>query len=163
MPPLNPSADQANDHLSILDDVILRPFPDKEGRPDANGQWGGPGFHLAVLRESQDFWEDRSTEIVDAAEGELAADLAALAVVLTARWGAPQTIDLRPYLGLDDPGYPGNEAPEPLSYLSNVAMDMQVWRVPSAGRWLGLTIGQGDRELPFELLAAVGESSAPPR
>ncbi|MEU9974277.1 hypothetical protein [Streptomyces sp. NPDC051014] len=163
MPPRNPSADHTDDQLSILDGLIHRPFPDEEGRPDANGQWGGPGFHLAVLRESQDFWEDRSTEIVDAAEEELAADLAAPAVVLTGRWGAPEAIDLRPYLGLDDPDYPGNEAPEPLSYLCNVAVDMRVWRVPTAGRWLGLTIGQGDRELPFELLAAVGESPAFPR
>ncbi|MEV7324611.1 hypothetical protein [Streptomyces sp. NPDC093970] len=163
MPSQNPSADRADDHLSIVDGLILRPFPDEEGRPSANGQWGGPGFHLAVLRESRDFWEDRSTEIVDAAEGALAADLAALAVVLTGRWGAPEVVDLWPCLGLDDPGYPGNEAPEPFSYLCNVAVDMQVWRVPSAGRWLGLTIGQGDREFPFELLATVGESSAFPR
>jgi hypothetical protein len=32
---------------------------------------------------------------------------------------------------------------------------MQVWLHPESGRWLALTIGQGDKELPLELLAAV--------
>jgi hypothetical protein len=36
---------------------------------------------------------------------------------------------------------------------------MQMWQVPSTGRWLGLTIGQADREFPFELLAAIGETA----
>jgi hypothetical protein len=38
---------------------------------------------------------------------------------------------------------------------------MQVWRHPASGRWLALAIGQGDKELPLELLAAVGETPAP--
>jgi hypothetical protein len=55
------------------------------------------------------------------------------------------------------------EAPEPLGLLCMLAGSMQMWQVPSTGRWLGLTIGQVDRELPFELLAAVGEASTLPK
>jgi hypothetical protein len=40
---------------------------------------------------------------------------------------------------------------------------MQMRQVPSTDRWLGLTIGQVDRELPFQLLAAVGENSTLPK
>ncbi|TGB16084.1 hypothetical protein [Streptomyces sp. MZ04] len=73
-------------------------------------------------------------------------------------------VDLWPYLGLDDPDYPDiEEAPEPLGSLSMLAGSMRTWQVPSTGRWLGLAIGQVDRELPFELLAAVSEASTPPK
>jgi hypothetical protein len=68
-----------------------------------------------------------------------------------------------PYLGLDSPDYPDIEAPEPLNFLCNLAGSMQVWQMPSTGRWLGLTIGQVDRELPLELLVAVGEASTFPK
>ncbi|MFD5437343.1 hypothetical protein ACFWJ4_34995 [Kitasatospora sp. NPDC127067] len=35
-------------------------------------------------------------------------------------------------------------------------------QLPSSCRWLALAIGQADRELPFELLAAIGEASSLP-
>ena len=95
---------------------------------------------------------------------ELEVNLTAVADVLTERWGDPITVDLWPYLGLDDPDYPNTEpAPEPLSSLCGLAVSMLAWRIPSAGRWLGLTIGQVDTEFPFELLAAVGEESSFPQ
>jgi hypothetical protein len=145
--------------LSIIDNLSSLPFPEVEGRPGPDGQWGGPGFHLAVLRESRDFWEDRSTEIVEAAEQELEANLAALAAILTKRWGAPEAVDLWPYLGLDDPD-PDVTTREPLSFLCSVAGTMQVWRLPNSEQWLGLAIGQADPEWQFQLLAAVGEASS---
>ncbi|MEU6589919.1 hypothetical protein ABZ923_11985 [Streptomyces sp. NPDC046881] len=37
---------------------------------------------------------------------------------------------------------------------------MSVGLRPEAGRWLALAVGQGDEESPFELLAAVGETTA---
>ncbi|MEU8924587.1 hypothetical protein AB0D10_27200 [Kitasatospora sp. NPDC048545] len=116
---------------------------------------------MAVLRESQDFWDDRSEEIVEAAEQGLEADLAALTAVLADRWGDPATVDLWPYLGFDNPD-PEFVAPEPLGFLCNVAGSMRVWRLRPSGRWLALAIGQADRELPFELIAAVGEASLLP-
>ncbi|MFF2747451.1 hypothetical protein ACFVVA_18115 [Kitasatospora sp. NPDC058048] len=115
-----------------------------------------------MLRESRDFWDDRSEETVEAAERELEADLLALAAVLADRWGDPATVDLWPYLGFDDPD-PASAAPEPLGFLCNVAATMRVWWPPSGGRWLALAVGQADPEFPFELLAAVGEESSLPR
>ncbi|WP_426570288.1 hypothetical protein [Streptomyces canus] len=102
-------------------------------------------------------------ETVTAAEEELEADLTALVTVLAERWGSPTVVDLWPYLGLDNPDGPDIEAPEPLGSLCNLAGSMQMWQLPSTGRWLGLTIGQVDREFPFELLAAVGETSTLPK
>ncbi len=64
---------------------------------------------------------------------------------------------------VDDPdGQDTDEAPEPLASLCRVAGRLQLWQVPSAGRRLGLTIGQADREFPYELLAAVADSSTLP-
>jgi hypothetical protein len=159
MPPQHQSAGSADEQLSIIDKLSSLPFPEVEGRPGPDGQWGGPGFHLAVLRESRDFWGDRSTEIVEAAEQELEADLAALAVILTKRWGAPEAVDLLPYLGLDDPD-PDVTTREPLGFLCSVAGSMQMWRLPNSERWIGLAIGQADPEWQFQLLAAVGEASS---
>ncbi|MFE7392377.1 hypothetical protein [Streptomyces sp. NPDC057582] len=159
MSPQRQSASSSDERLSIIDSLSALPFLDEEGRPGMGGQWGGPGFHLAVLRESQDFWEDRSNEIVEPAERELEADLAGLAAVLTGRWGAPETIDLWPYLGFDNPD-PDFRAREPLAFLCGVAGNMRVWRLPNSERWIGLALGQADPEWPFQLLAAVGEAAS---
>jgi hypothetical protein len=93
----------------------------------------------------------------------LEADLTALVTVLTGRWGSPTMVDLWPYLGLDNPDCSDIEPPEPLGSLCKPAGGMQMWQVPSIDRWLGLTIGQVDREFPFELLVAVGEASTLPK
>ncbi|MGW3912980.1 hypothetical protein ACWEBX_15860 [Streptomyces sp. NPDC005070] len=164
MPPRNQPANSTADQLSIIDTLITQQFPERKGDTKTEHGWGGAGFHIAILRATQDFWEDRSPEVVDPAVQELEADLTAVADALTERWGDPNAVDLWPYLGLDDPDYPNTEpAPEPLSSLCGLAVNMLAWRIPSTGRWLGLTIGQADREFPFELLAAVGEESSFPR
>lgn len=159
MPPQHQPAGPADEQLSVIDSLSSLPFSEEEGRVGADSHWGGPGFHLAVLRESRDFWEDRSTEIVEAAERELEANLAALAFILTERWGASEAVDLWPYLGLDEPD-PDVTTREPLSFLCGVAGSMQMWRLPNSERWVGLAIGQADAEWQFQLLAAVGEASS---
>lgn len=150
-----------NDQLSVIGRLSALPFPDQEEQQGDGERWSGPGYHLAVLRESQDFWEDRSAETVEAAEQALEGDLAVLAVVLTDRWAEPETVDLWPYLGFDSPD-PDFVAPEPLNFLCGVAGSMQVWRPAATGRWLALTIGQADPEFPLQLLAAFGEASSLP-
>lgn len=150
-----------NDRLSVIDRLVALPFSRTEQKPGADGRWGGPGYHLAVLQESQDFWQDRGEEIVEAAEQEIEAELTRLSGVLTGRWGEPEAVELWPYLGLDSPD-PDFVAPEPLGFLSGVAGDMRVWRLRSSDRWVALAVGQADREWPFHLLAAVGEASTPP-
>ncbi|MBM9439366.1 hypothetical protein [Actinacidiphila bryophytorum] len=64
MPPQPQSPGTCDEQLAVVDGRIARPFPDEHGRPGASSRWSGHGFHLAVLRENQDVWEDRSTEAV---------------------------------------------------------------------------------------------------
>ncbi|MFJ4313725.1 hypothetical protein ACIP46_00320 [Streptomyces lavendulae] len=149
------------------------PFPRQEER--AGDRWGGPGHHLVVLVESQDFWEGRATELVEEAEQGVEADRAALAQLLTRRWGAPAAMDLNPF---QDSGGTGTatgtstdadtglgfdaEEPEPFGFLSGVTSEVWVWRPDGSDRWVGLAVGQADPEWPLQLLAAFGESSALP-
>lgn len=153
------SAGSTDDQLAVVDSLAALPFPERETRPGRDGTWGGPGHHLAVLRESQDFWDDRGEELVEAAEREVEADRDALAAVLTGRWGEHETVDLWPYLSIDNPD-PGFVADEPLRFLCGVAGEMRMWRLPDSDRWVALAIGQADREWPIMLLAAVGRASA---
>jgi hypothetical protein len=69
----------------------------------------------------------------------------------------PLVVDLWPCLRA---GCEGEEVPEPLDSLSQQAVSMQAWPLRDRGRWLALTIGQQDKELPLELLAAVGRPTA---
>ncbi|MEV4177265.1 hypothetical protein [Nonomuraea sp. NPDC049709] len=108
-----------------------------------------------VLQASQDFWDDRGEETVEAAEQEIDTAFQKLVAALTARWGSPETVDLEPYLWTEDP------APEPINELCQISGQMLVWRRPDAGRWVALAIGQADREFPIELLAAVGAAPVP--
>ncbi|MFI7005604.1 hypothetical protein [Streptomyces sp. NPDC050145] len=141
--------------LSAVDRLAALPFPPEATRP-VDGRWGGPGHHLAVLRESRDFWDDRDTGTVEAAEREIEAAHTALAAQLTGRWGAPGEIDLWPYVEADGP------VPEPMSFLSGMAGSVQVWHLPDSDRWIGLAVGQADPEWPVQLLLAVGETAALP-
>ncbi|WP_344323114.1 hypothetical protein, partial [Kitasatospora putterlickiae] len=144
-----------SDALARIDELYALPFPEREGW--YGPRWSGPDHHVAVLRESRDFWEDRSEEVVAAAERDIADALARVTAALTARWGAPVPVELSPYFGVDpyDPGY---VAPEPAGFLAQNAPAMQVWRPdgPDA-RWLALAVGQADPEFPVQLFLAVGE------
>jgi hypothetical protein len=149
------SSAAAEGYIFLIDELLARPFPAVNYR-DGTG-CGGPGHHLRILRASQDFWEDHDGEAAREAEADLQADLGALMAMLTARWGEPLTVDLWQYLRA---GLEGDVVPEPVNSLCQLAGSMRVWPHPESGRWLALTIGQGDKELPLELLVAVGETSA---
>ncbi|MFE1950263.1 hypothetical protein ACFW9D_07310 [Streptomyces sp. NPDC059524] len=142
--------------LSVVDRLSVLPFPAGRTRPSEEDVWGGPGHHLAVLRESRDFWDSRDEEIVEAAEQEIESAHTALAARLTGRWGAPHAIELWPYLETDGP------VPEPMGFLSCMAGSVQVWRLPATDRWIGLAVGQADPEWPIQLLLAVGETAVLP-
>ncbi|WP_329299725.1 hypothetical protein OG410_15750 [Streptomyces sp. NBC_00659] len=164
MPLQNQPAGSTREQLSIIDTLITQPFPEGKGDMKTELGWGGAGFHIAILRATQDFWGDRTPGDSEAALQELEVELTAVAAVLSKRWGDPTTVDLWPYLGLDDPDYPDTEpVPEPLFSLCGLAVSMLAWRIPSTDRWLGLMIGQVDTEFPFELLASVGEEASFPR
>ncbi|MEU8150918.1 hypothetical protein [Nonomuraea sp. NPDC048901] len=141
------------DQCAIIKDLLSLPFPQERAR--VGNRSSGPGYHMRVLQASQDFWDDRSEETVEAAEEVIDTAYRELETTLTARWGSPETVDLEPYLWAEDP------APEPIDELCQLSGQMLVWRRPEAGRWVALAIGQADREFPIELLAAVGALSAP--
>ncbi|MFJ6938285.1 hypothetical protein [Streptomyces sp. NPDC101132] len=157
---LFPSGASTARRLARVDVLAALAFPAEECRAAAAQGWSGPGYHCEVLHESRDFWESRAEELVEAAEREVEDARAALAAVLTARWGPARAVDLWPYVGSDrsDPGY---RAPEPLSLLSGLCAGLEVWRPPGTGRWVGLAVGQADPEFPVQLLAAVGEAELP--
>lgn len=137
-----------DDRLKVIDEVLAAPFP--EARTETGEQrWGGPGYHWCVLKASGDFWDDRSEEVVEAAEEEIEAAHDALVTALRERWGDPREVDLTPFLMAEEP------VPDPQGLLCNLAGGMLVWPRPD-GRWLAIAIGQADREFPIMLLAAVG-------
>ncbi|MEV4808156.1 hypothetical protein AB0K18_49930 [Nonomuraea sp. NPDC049421] len=148
------------DRLAAIDRLLACPFPSEEeqGAPADKGYEGyrssGPHSHLCFLKASQDFWDDRSEDVVEGAEKEIAAAFEEVAVALTSRWGRPEVVDLWP--GLGDESSP---VPEPVNELRNYSGTMSVW-YPGAGRWVALAVGQADPEFPVLLLAAIGETSS---
>ncbi|WP_200827162.1 hypothetical protein [Thermomonospora echinospora] len=153
---MKPEPVGAQERLALLDRLLTLPF--REDEPLDDDHSAGPDHHLYALLASQDFWEDRSEEVVEAAQEEIDAAHRALAEAMTARWGKPETVDLWPYLerALDETA----PVPEPIGTLCGLSGEMQVWRRPETGRWVALAVGQADPEFPIELLAAVGEIPA---
>ncbi|BDH13037.1 hypothetical protein [Streptomyces hygroscopicus] len=136
-------------YLTVIDHWRLRDFPAAPGRSALVES--GPGFHIAGLRVSQEFWDADLAEVAEAAE-EFEAELTALVQALSLRWGEPEVMDLADHLERSARGIP---VPPPLDTLCGYVPRMYGWRVQS--RWIGVGVGQGDRELPFQLLVAVGE------
>jgi hypothetical protein len=145
------------DQLAAVVGLLTLPFPETESRDDS--RHSGPGHHVLVVRASRDFWDDPEIEVVHAAHREIEADFRALVDALTVRWGHPEIVDLWSYQKAVGHGRP---LPKPIDELCMSTGSLHVWQHPEAGRWIALTIGQDDKELPFELLAAVGEASASP-
>ncbi|MER7672817.1 hypothetical protein ABTY61_30795 [Kitasatospora sp. NPDC096128] len=151
----------ASAHLARVDELLAdpRPFPPRD--TDHATGCGGPGWRIEELYVSRQFWDDEYGEARER-EYELAeARLDALAGVFTARWGSPYTVDLFPYLrAACDGEEPGCEAPAPVTLLSWTAVTLHVWPLPG-GRWLGLSVGQEDKELPVVLSAVLCDGPAP--
>ncbi|MEW1748630.1 hypothetical protein ACIQU1_09495 [Streptomyces angustmyceticus] len=137
-------------YLGTIDRLRLREFPAVPGRSAMVES--GPGFHIAGLRVSQEFWDADPAEVTEAAE-DFEAELTALAAALSLRWGEPRTIELAGHLERTARGLPVRP---PLDTLCGYVPRMHGWRVQ--GRWIGVGVGQGGPELPFQLLAAVGEA-----
>ncbi|WP_327153350.1 hypothetical protein [Streptomyces tubercidicus] len=138
-----------DEHLTLIDRLRLREFPAVPGR--SGMVESGPGYHIAGLRVSEEFWDADAVEVAEAEE-EFTAELTALVHALSLRWGAPETVDLTAQL---ERSAQGLSVRPPLDTLCGYVPRMHGWRVQ--GRWIGVGVGQGARELPFQLVAAIGE------
>ncbi|MDG4862258.1 hypothetical protein P8605_29355 [Streptomyces sp. T-3] len=132
-------------HLATIDLLRTREFPEGRGRSSATA-WG-PGYVIEELLTSEDFWDEDLT-LVEEAEEQYDAELTALALVLTERWGPPEPVSL---WSLAVRSASGEDIPEPWSELSMSVATLQLWQ--RDGRWIALGVGQQDREMPFQLLA----------
>lgn len=158
------------EHLAAIDLLRSRDFPAEHGRSPSGV--GGPGYHIAELLTSGDFWEDDGTQW-EATADQYDAERDGLSVLLAERWGAPQIFSLASLFeraqgddfGDGDGGLgdgdddSGEDIPEPWGSLSSSVPDLHLWQVD--GRWIALGVSQWDKELPFQLLAVVTEIDPP--
>ncbi|MET8680351.1 hypothetical protein ABZW18_22900 [Streptomyces sp. NPDC004647] len=136
-------------HLATIDLLRARPFPSRRGR--AALVESGPGFHIAGLRVSEEFWDADPTRVLEVQE-EFESELRVLVQTLTRRWGEPEVLQLLDHLERSAMGRP---VPAPLDTLCGYVPELYAWRIDN--RWVGLGLGQGGRELPFQLVVAIGE------
>ncbi|MER6444134.1 hypothetical protein [Streptomyces venezuelae] len=146
--------------LPVIDELLAQPFP-AAATTDDTGH-AGPDHKVRDLRISQDFWDDEDGQAWDQAHADLEACLDDLTHTLTTRWGDPLAVDLWAWLtaGLNG-DLNGQEVSEPVAYLSQNAMNMRAWQLPGGAHWLGLALGQADKELPLVLYAAIGTGPVP--
>ncbi|MBR7832076.1 hypothetical protein KDL01_02330 [Actinospica durhamensis] len=137
--------------IDAIEDALIQPFPTRMQRHEAGSST--PSHHELILQCSEEFWEERSAEVFEAAEAEVEKGRQELSRQLAVRWGGPETLDLERYF---QPAMDGL-LPEPLAYLGIYALHAFVWCRPEAGRWLALAIVKHDTELAYELVAVVGE------
>ncbi|MFJ3307743.1 hypothetical protein ACIPSA_32580 [Streptomyces sp. NPDC086549] len=141
--------------LALIESLCAQEFPAAYGRTE-HGE-SGPGYHIAALRTSGDFWEGDGTEREET-EAQYEADRDGLGERLTERWGPPQAFSLYSVL---ERAMDGEDMAEPWGVLSNHVPDVQLWRSAESGRWVALGVSQWDKELPFQLLAVVTETDPP--
>ncbi|MQY37153.1 hypothetical protein SRB17_51570 [Streptomyces sp. RB17] len=141
--------------LTVIDLLCAREFPAEHSRTE-HGE-SGPGFHIAALQTSGESWDGDGSEREETA-AQVDADRVGLAERLIERWGLPQHFSLYSVL---ERGTDGEDIEEPWAGLSGHVPDVQLWRAPDAGRWVGLGVSQWDEELPFQLLGIVTETDPP--
>ncbi|MFD9116205.1 hypothetical protein [Streptomyces bottropensis] len=142
-------------HLAVIDRLCSEAFPAERGRSDVGE--AGPGYHVAELATSADFWEDDGTRREETEE-QYEADRDALAERLAERWGAPSVFSLWSVL---DRSMEGEEIPGPWATLSHHVPDVHLWQADGHGRWVALGVSQWDKELPFQLVALITEIDPP--
>ncbi|MFB7593267.1 hypothetical protein [Streptomyces sp. NPDC056160] len=141
--------------LAVIDRLCSEGFPAEPARTDVGA--AGPGFLMAELETSEDFWEDDGTRWQETAD-QFVCDQDGLAERLTERWGRPQAVSL---YSVFERATRGEETAEPWVSLSGHVPDVQLWRAPGTGRWIALGVSQWDEELPFQLLAVVTDTDPP--
>ncbi len=142
-------------YLSVIDLLCAREFPVARSRTE-HGE-SGPGYHMAELQASCEFWEDDGTEREETAT-QYEADRDGLGAWITERWGRPQAFSLYSIL---DRTMDGEDVEEPWATLSGHVPDVHLWKSAETGRWVALGVSQWDKELPFQLLAVVTQTDPP--
>ncbi|HEY3479504.1 MAG TPA: hypothetical protein VGL02_11475 [Streptomyces sp.] len=135
--------------LATVDHLRAREFPARRVRSGAVES--GPGFHVADLEVSEDFWQDDGSRRPEVAE-DFGAACQALVEILSRRWGDPRTLDLAPFQAVLDEG---GTVPPPLEMLCGCLPEVYGWQVGE--RWIAVGVGQRDARLPFQLVVAMGE------
>jgi hypothetical protein len=148
--------------LAEVDRLRALDFPVRQVRTPRSGSLptgvdSGPGYHLADLAVSEDFWADDGSRRAQALDDYEAA-CQALVELLAARWGDPDPLDLHPYLVRQEEE--DGEVPAPLGALCGYVPEVYGWRV--GARWTALGVGQWGRESPFQLVLAIAERDAIP-
>lgn len=141
-------------------ELLIRGFG--QGEELDKDVFGAPDFYGVALRSSRDFWDDRSTEVWEAADHDIEDARGALIGRLTERWGAPLTLDASPFLfpEQESVAFPEQESVAPvLSHLANWGDAAQAWLLPATEHFLALAVCQSDTEFPLELTAIVGRAS----
>ncbi|MEW2292437.1 hypothetical protein ABZ719_06965 [Streptomyces sp. NPDC006743] len=141
--------------LAVIDGLCAAAFPAEPVRTDVGA--AGPGYLMAELETSDDFWEDDGSRWEETAD-QFACDRDGLGERLTERWGSPQAFSL---YSVFERATRGEETAEPWASLSGHVPDVQVWRASGSGRWIALGVSQWDKELPFQLLAVVTSTDPP--
>ncbi|WP_405878149.1 hypothetical protein OG762_05420 [Streptomyces sp. NBC_01136] len=142
-------------HLATILRLCSEDFPPEHSRSDVGD--AGPGYLIAELATSEEFWEDDGTAREAAAE-QYATDRDGLSELLSHRWGRPQAFSLSSVL---DRTMDGEDIPQPWGILSGHVPDVHLWRTDGHGRWVALGVSQWDKEWPFQLLAVVAEADPP--
>ncbi|MEU6477089.1 hypothetical protein ABZ858_09375 [Streptomyces sp. NPDC047017] len=143
--------------LAVIERLCSGPLPAGPAGAGTGVGTAGPGYRIAELATSEDFWEDDGTRREETAE-QYACDRDALAQRLAERWGPPQVFSLYSVL---DRTVRGEEVAQPWAALSGHVPDVQLWRSEPTGRWTALGVSQWDKELPFQLLAVVTDMDPP--
>lgn len=136
--------------LSVVDQLCVREFPREHVRTDIGTD--APGYLIAELKTSGDFYEDGGSEREET-EAQFEADRDGLGALLSERWGPVDEFSLN---SVFERAMDGEDIDEPWRSLSNHVPDVHLWKCES-GRWIALGISQWDAELPFQLLAIATE------
>ncbi|GGJ39516.1 hypothetical protein [Streptomyces brasiliensis] len=141
--------------LTRIDVLRARQFPVAHTRTDQGES--GPGYHIAELETSDEFWEDDGTAHEETEE-QYEADRDGLGERLAERWGPSQHISL---YSTSHRAMNGEDVEEPWARLSGHVPDLHLWQDPESGRWIALGVSHWDEELAFQLLAVVTETDPP--
>ncbi len=121
--------------------------PGVPGRARQDGaRRGGPGYHIAALQTSEDFWEDDGTAWEETAE-QVRGRPGTASRSGSASGGGSRTGSA--CYSVLDRTMAGEDVAEPWAGLSGHVPDVQLWRVPQAERWVALGVSQWDKGCRF--------------